>query len=190
MRSPTEPELVLRARERAARIGFSLSSEPGVGRLLAVWSAATPLGARVLELGTGAGVGLAWIVYGLGGRTDVSVLTVDTESELLAATQSAGWPNYVEFVLGDGAEVVRGGGPFDLIFADAVGGKTRALDATIEALAPRGVLVLDDMDPELHRHDGLLDALDAVRTQIVSHPALLAVEVDFSSGVIVATKVS
>lgn len=159
-------------------------------RLLAVLSAATPLGAWVLELGTGAGVGLAWIVHGLGGRTDVSVLTVDTDTELLPAIQNDGWPDYVEFVLGDGAEVVRAGGPFDLIFADAVGGKTRALDATIEALAPRGVLVVDDMNPELHRHDGLLGALDEIRTQIVSHPALLAVEVDFSSGVTVATKAS
>jgi transposase len=31
-----EPELVARARQRAAELGFAISSAPGVGRLLAV----------------------------------------------------------------------------------------------------------------------------------------------------------
>lgn len=185
-----EPALVVQARKRAIRAEFSLSSEPDVGRLLAVLAAGTPVGGRILEFGTGVGVGLAWIVYGLRDRTDVTVVTVDTNAELLATTREAGWPDYVEFVLRDGADVVQQGGHFDLIFADAVGGKTRALDATINALAPRGVLVVDDMDPDLHQTDGLLETLDAVRVQIITHRALEAAELDFSSGLIIATKTS
>ena len=79
-------------------------------------------------------------------------------------------------------------GRFDLVFADAAGGKLEGLDGTIDALAPGGVLVVDDMDPALHADDGLLEPLGAVREQILADPSLVAAELDFASGVIVATK--
>ena len=75
-----------------------MSSEPGVGALLAALAARRPEEARIAELGTGAGVGLAWIVYGLGEHDDATVVTVDTNEELLATVATAGWPAYVEFV--------------------------------------------------------------------------------------------
>jgi predicted O-methyltransferase YrrM len=165
-----------------------LSSEPGVGALLASLAAAAPATARIAELGTGAGVGLAWIVYGLGERTDASVYTVDANEELLATVAAAGWPGYVQFVHDDGAHAVREFAPFDLVFADAPGGKLEGLEGTIGALAPGGVLIVDDMDPALHADDGFLEQLGSVRDQILGDPSLVAAELDFASGVIVATK--
>jgi predicted O-methyltransferase YrrM len=176
------------ARGRAEELGFELSSEPGVGALLAALAAAAPQDARIAELGTGAGVGLAWIVDGLGARADASVFTVDTNEELLVTVAAAGWPGYVQFVHDDGAHAVREFAPFDLVFADAAGGKLEGLDGTIDALAPGGVLVVDDMDPARHADDGLLKQLGAVRDQILADPSLVAAELDFASGVIVATK--
>jgi len=183
-----EPERVAVARARAAALGFELSSEPGVGALLSVLAAASPRGARICELGTGAGVGLAWIVHGLGDREDPRVFTVDTDQELLATVAVAGWPDSVEFVCEDGAAAVRELAPLDLVFADAPGGKIEGLDRTIAALAPGGVLVVDDMDPSLHGDDGYLEPIAAVRERLLSDPALVAAEIDFASGVIVATK--
>jgi predicted O-methyltransferase YrrM len=183
-----EPARVGQARRRAAELGFDLSSEPGVGALLATLAAAAPWNARICELGTGAGVGLAWIVYGLGGRDDVSVYTVDTNQEMLATVATAGWPDYVEFVCDDGAHAVVEFAPLDLVFADAQGGKLDGLDRTIAALAPGGVLVVDDMDLSHHADDGLSEAIAAVREHLVGDPALVAAELDFASGVIVATK--
>ena len=58
--------------------------------LLAALAAAAPEDARIAELGTGAGVGLAWIVYGLGERDDATVYTVDTNEELLATVADRG----------------------------------------------------------------------------------------------------
>jgi predicted O-methyltransferase YrrM len=173
---------------RAEELGFELSSEPGVGALLASLAAAAPRDARIAELGTGAGVGLAWIVYGLGDRDDASVFTVDTNEELLATVAAAGWPDYVQFVHDDGAHAVREFAPFDLVFADAPGGKLEGLEGTIDALAPGGVLIVDDMDPARHTEDGLLAQLGQARDQILSDPSLVAAELDFASGVIVATK--
>ena len=127
-------------------------------------------------------------MYGLGERDDASVYTVDTNEELLATVAAAGWPAYVQFVHDDGAHAVREFAPFDLVFADAAGGKLEGLDGTIDALAPGGVLIVDDMDPARHADDGFLEQLGAVRDQILADPSLVAAELDFASGVIVATK--
>jgi demethylmenaquinone methyltransferase/2-methoxy-6-polyprenyl-1,4-benzoquinol methylase len=159
-----------------------------VGAFLAALAAAAPSNARICELGTGAGVGLAWIVHGLGERDDATVYTVDTNQEMLATVATAGWPGFVEFVCDDGARAVADFAPFDLVFADAPGGKLEGLGSTIGALVPGGVLVVDDMDPSLHADDGLSDALAEVRERLLSDPALVAAELDFASGVIVATK--
>jgi demethylmenaquinone methyltransferase/2-methoxy-6-polyprenyl-1,4-benzoquinol methylase len=188
MAATVEPPIVQDARRRAADAGFPQSSASNVGALLAVLAAATPDRARILELGTGTGVGLAWIVHGLQDRTDASVLTVDTDPHLLAITQQAAWPDYVQFLLQDGAQVVQEEGPFDLIFADAIGGKIDRLDATIAALATRGILVVDDMDPTLHQDDGLLEPLESVARQLLSHPALTSATLPFSTHVILAVR--
>jgi demethylmenaquinone methyltransferase/2-methoxy-6-polyprenyl-1,4-benzoquinol methylase len=182
------PERVEQARRRARGLGFELSSEPGVGALLAVLAAASPRRARICELGTGAGVGLAWIVHGLGDREDARLYTVDTDQQLLATVAVAGWPEYVEFACADGAEAVRTLAPLDLVFADAPGGKLDGLDVTVAALAPGGVLVVDDMDPARHADVGHRKAIEAVRTRLLSDPALVAAELTFASGVTVATK--
>jgi predicted O-methyltransferase YrrM len=88
----------------------------------------------------------------------------------------------------DGARVVEGHGPFDLVFADAPGGKITGLDATIACLAPHGVLLVDDMDPALHADDDLRGPIASVRDTLLSDSRLLAVEIPFSTHVIVAVR--
>jgi predicted O-methyltransferase YrrM len=182
------PAVVREARQRAVNQSFSMSSDLAVGELLATLAAAAPVGASILELGTGVGVGLSWILHGLGTRADASVLTVDADEALINSTRNAAWPDWVHFLVADGAAVVRERGPFDLIFADAVGGKIEGLDATVAALAPRGVLLVDDMDPSLHREDGLITPLETVRDRLMSHPSLITAELPFSTHMILAVK--
>jgi predicted O-methyltransferase YrrM len=182
------PAAVAAALARAEAAGFELSSEPGVGALLAALAASVRSRGHILELGTGAGVGLAWLVSGLGTRSDIEVITVDIDAERQSATRAAGWPAYVRFDIGDGA--VRAGqlGRFDLIFADAQGGKTVGLDQTIEALTPGGMLVVDDMDLARHDDPELSEALTRVRAQLLADRRLVCADLTFSSGVILATR--
>jgi demethylmenaquinone methyltransferase/2-methoxy-6-polyprenyl-1,4-benzoquinol methylase len=182
------PPRVQAARSRAAATGFSLSSDDGVGALLATLAAAVPRAGTIVELGTGAGVGLAWIVHGLGARTDVSVHSIDTDGELLARTAAAGWPDYVGFVEGDGAKAVTDLAPIDLVFADAPGGKVDGLEQTIGSLRRGGILVVDDMDLALHQHDGLLEAIGRVRTTLFTHHDLVSAELDYSTGVMICAR--
>ena len=145
--------------------------------------------ARIAELGTGAGVGLAWIVYGLGERDDASVYTVDTNEELLATVAAAGWPAYVQFVHDDGAHAVREFAPIRSGVRGRDGWQARrARRHDRRARSPGACSIVDDMDPALHTDDGLLEQLGAVRDQILGDPSLVAAELDFASGVIVATK--
>jgi demethylmenaquinone methyltransferase/2-methoxy-6-polyprenyl-1,4-benzoquinol methylase len=182
------PEIVARAAEVARRAGFAMSSEPGVGALLAVLAAAVPPGGRVLELGTGTGVGTAWIVHGLGGRADVEVVTVDIDEATSGLAAQATWPAYVRLVVGDAVEVTAREGAFDLIFADAQGGKWEGLDVTVGALRPGGQLLVDDMTPP-HFADDLHERKTAeVRTRLLGHPELVSVAIDWSSGVILSTR--
>jgi predicted O-methyltransferase YrrM len=181
-------EAVVAAAARARQAGFELSCEPEVGALLAVLAAAVPEGGRILELGTGSGAGLAWLLSGLAGRTDVEILTVDVDEALQAMTREAGWPSFVRFLLADGAEVVRSSGRFDLIFADAPGGKLTGLGDSIAALERRGVLVVDDMDLARHDDPELRAALADVRDQIVAHPALATVELSHGSGIVLGVR--
>ena len=182
------PGRVRAAYGRASRTGFRLSCEAGVGRLLAALAAAVPDGGRVLEIGTGAGVGLAWLVHGLGARSDVEVVTVELDDEVRQTALSVPWPPWVRFESGDGAEAVGRLGQFDLIFADAPGGKLSGLDRTVAALRRGGVLVVDDMDLTRHDDEQLRSALAGVRHRLLGDARLVCAELSFSSGVIVAVK--
>ena len=182
------PGRVRAAYGRASRTGFRLSCEAGVGRLLAALAAAGPGGGRILEIGTGVGAGLAWLVHGLGARSDVEVVTVELDDEVRQTALSVPWPPWVRFESGDGAEAVGRLGQFDLIFADAPGGKLSGLDRTVAALRRGGVLVVDDMDLTRHDDEQLRSALAGVRHRLLGDAGLVSAELSFSSGVIVAVK--
>jgi predicted O-methyltransferase YrrM len=184
----TLPAIVIDARRRAEEAGFTLSSEPEVGALLSCLAASVPEHGRILELGTGVGSGLAWLVHGLGQRTDVEVVTVDIDDTLQAHTRSAPWPPFVRFELGDGASLVPSLGRFDLVFADAPGGKTIGLESTVAALGGGATLVVDDMDVSRHEDPDLRRDVSRVREELLTDDRLVCSELAFSSGVIVAVR--
>lgn len=180
--------MVVAAKERAARAGFRLSSEDEVGELLAALAGGVPEGGRVLELGTGVGVGTAWIVAGVASRDDVEVVTIESDGAVAASARSAWWPSWVRFVEGDVLAVLADLGTFDLVFADAQGGKWDGLDRTIGVLRPNGVLLVDDMRPQQWWTDGQRSKMEMVRRTLLGHPELDAIELDLGSGVILSTR--
>jgi predicted O-methyltransferase YrrM len=184
------PPPVAAATARARQAGFPMSCDPAVGRLLAVLAAHLPEGARVLELGTGAGVGTAWIVSGLLPRTDVTLTSVEKDPGTAAVAAGGDWPSFVELRRGDALEVLAEGGAFDLIFADAPGGKWEGLDRSIAALRPHGLLIVDDMTPEPHWTDTHRASQDKVRQALVSDPGLISTELAVGSGMILSARIA
>jgi predicted O-methyltransferase YrrM len=188
MPAPSLPEPVALATERATGAGFTMSCDPGTGRLLAVLAAAVPPGGRLLELGTGTGVGTAWITHGLRGRSDVEVRTVEINPVTAGLAAAGQWPEWVQLITGDAVDTTRRSGTFDLIFADAQGGKWDGLDVTIAALRPGAHLLVDDMTPDEFIDDERASKTIEVRDRLLGHPDLTSVEIAWSTGLILSTR--
>ena len=169
-------------------VQFAQTSEATVGLLLRVLAAAVPDQGRILEIGTGCGIGTSWLVEGVEPRDDVEVITVEIDRSLVQVVQDVGWPRWVQFVVGDALQAFPKLGLFDLIFADAVAGKWHGLDATVGALRPHGVLVVDDMTPVSWANEQHATQTAAVREALLADPSLVAIELDWASGVIIAAK--
>jgi predicted O-methyltransferase YrrM len=112
------------------------SSIPAIQALLR----ALAVGRDVAELGTAFGEGAAAMA-----ETARSVVTVEVDPDRAAAARErlAGLPN-VEALEGDAYELLRGRGPFGLVFADD---GAYDWEAIMALLAPGGILVKDDLTP-------------------------------------------
>lgn len=182
------PELVRLATEQAASAGFTMSCDPDTGRLLAALAAGVPTAGRILELGTGAGVGTAWITHGLRDRADAEVLTVEIEPSTAELAKVIDWPEWVHIIIGDAVDITGRSGTFDLVFADAQGGKWTGLHATLAALRPGAHLLVDDMQPATFVDDNHAHKTTEVRDQLHNHPDLVSVEITWSTGLILSTR--
>ena len=182
------PPTVLAAENRAVERGFEHSCERGVGEMLAVLAATTPLGGRILELGTGFGVGLAWILTGLGSRTDVEVVSMERDAERIASLAEIDLPAHTSIVEGDIGALLPALGQFDLVFADAEAGKWTGLELTIAALAPQALLLVDDMDISRYVSEQDRSTVEEVRKALTTDSRLAAVELDIASGIILASR--
>jgi predicted O-methyltransferase YrrM len=179
------PPLVERAEALALRLAFEGSSAREVGRLLHVLAAQRGR-ARVGEIGTGCGVGTAWLVSAL--PPEVPLVTVESDARLAAAAAElfAADPN-VRVLVGDWHEAMPSEAPFDLLFYDGGGKQRPDLDGeqVLALLAPGGTLVMDDLAAGRPVDD------DPVRSFWLGHPDLAAAELTVAPdmAVIVAVRV-
>jgi predicted O-methyltransferase YrrM len=153
------PELVRRARSLAAAAGFTESCTDETGRLLRILARRSR---RAGEIGTGYGVGACWILSGLppGG----SLVTIELDPDRARAVHGLlRVEPAVRVRHGDWHELL-GEPPFDLLFADGGDAKTHG-DQVLRAVAPGGLVVLDDVTPG-----------DPVRQFWLAHPGLVATE--------------
>jgi predicted O-methyltransferase YrrM len=185
VRRPAALEAILRDTER---VGFAMASEPRTGALLAALAAAKP-GGRLLELGTGTGVGTAWILSGMdaGARLD----TVDSDAELVGvARRHLARDPRVTFHVGDGAEVV-GRLPraaFDLVYADAWPGKYTHLDEALALLRVGGTYLVDDLLPQESWPPGHAAKVPVLIGSLERRSDLVTVRLAWASGLLLAVR--
>ena len=137
--------------------GSSLTEVQALLRVLAA-------GRDVAELGTAFGEGAAAMA-----ETARTVVTVELDPERAAdaRVRLAGIAN-VEALEGDAYELLRGRGPFGLVFADGGAYDWEAILALVE---PGGLVVKDDLTPG-RPVDG-----DPVREFLLRDPRVAAVEI-------------
>ncbi len=150
----------------AAAHGFEGSCEREDGALLHVLAARRGI-LRAAEIGTGAGVGSAWIVSALPPSTPF--FTAETDPVLAAAATAffADDPN-VTVLAGSWRDTLPPEAPFDLMYVDASDAKDDA-DTTVGLLAPGGTAVLDDFSFDLSLPDERRDVW-------FLHPLLTTIE--------------
>ncbi len=175
--------------DKTHSLGFDMSSDKQVGSLLKTLSASKPKG-RFLELGTGTGLSLAWILEGM--DTHSNVISIDNDPELIeVATQALGADHRVQLVCEDGAQWLaryKGSG-FDLIFADAWPGKYSDIDKTLSLLNPGGFYVIDDMMQQPNWPEGHEKKAEKLVEFLESRKDLHLTKMNWSTGIIIATKI-
>jgi predicted O-methyltransferase YrrM len=193
------PPLVARARSLAAQAGFPLTRQeaagggpsaslPGVGRFLAMLAAGCA-GGRIGEMGTGVGIGTAWMASAM--PADCTLVTAEIDQERAeAARELLAGDRRVEVVTGDSAAVLSGRGPFDLLFCDS-GGDYAGLVGLVRV---GGRIVMDDVTPQKALPpDSPLRGSDPKRRFFFGDPRLVSVEVvlpDLENSLLVGTRSS
>jgi predicted O-methyltransferase YrrM len=161
------PPLVRRALELAATVGFDRSCAPEDGALLHVLAGRRGL-LRAAEIGTGAGVGAAWIVSVLAPGTPFVSVEDDPERAAAAAALFE-QDGDVRILAGDWRDLLPAEAPFDLLFVASRDAKDD-VDAVVGLMMPGGTAYVDDFTCAAELPDPRRDAW-------LRHDALAAAEI-------------
>jgi predicted O-methyltransferase YrrM len=183
---PRGYDSILRESEQ---INFSMPSDLKTGSLLRTLVSAKP-GGKFLELGTGTGLSLSWIVEGM--DKDSRVISIDTEEKFLSIARSV-FENdpRVSILCIDGAEWItqNKASKLDLIFADAWPGKYNTLDETLALLNVGGFYVIDDMLPQANWPAGHAEKAEELIEYLEGLHYIQLTKLNWSTGVIILTRI-
>ena len=172
------------------KIGFQGWCWPQVGALLRVMAALKP-GGRLLEIGTGAGVGTCWLLDGM--DASARLVTVDIDPKVQAvARMHLGTDPRLTMLCEDAKAVIRRERPnsFDLIFADGGAGKHVLLDEALALLRPGGIYICDDTKPHPLWPPEHAVKIPPLMEALAARQDFRRIYIDWSSGVVVMVKLS
>jgi predicted O-methyltransferase YrrM len=183
------PPRLLEIMLETKRLNFTMASDLLTGCLLRTLAATKPAG-DFLEMGTGAGAATAWLLDGMDERS--RLISVENDEAVLAvAKKFLGDDRRAGFFHADGgwwldhAVLFR----FDLIFADSWPGKYTHLDEALRLLKRGGLYVIDDMLPQPNWPDGHARLVDELITTLENRKDLVITKLNWSTGIIIGTKI-
>lgn len=174
--------------EDTRAIGFGMASEVKTGTLLRALAASKPAG-RILELGTGTGVGTAWLLAGMDANSHLDSVDNDAAAQGVAQRHLGHDPR-VTFHLADGTEFL-GRLPsrtFDLIYADTWAGKFSDLDAALELVRVGGIYLVDDLLPQPNWPEGHASKVPVLVNELESRAGFAAVKLAWASGLVMLVR--
>jgi predicted O-methyltransferase YrrM len=186
--STRSPETLGAIRAETERLGFTMASEPKTGALLATLAATKP-GGRLLELGTGTGLGTAWLLSGMDASARLD--TVDTDARVVeVARRALGGDARATFHVEDGAAFIERAsvGAFDLIYADAWPGKFTHLTEALALLRPGGLYFIDDLLPQANWPDGHDAKVRALVADLEGRAGFTSVRLAWASGLMLVVR--
>ena len=165
-----------------------MPSDLYIGSLLKTLISSKP-NSNLLELGTGIGLSLSWMIDGM--DTNSKICSIDNDSKLIEIAHSFfRHDERVELVCTDGAEWIQNykGDKFDLIFADAWPGKYSDLDATLALLKTGGFYIIDDMLTQSNWPEGHQELVYELIDELENRNDLQLTKLNWSTGIIIVTK--
>jgi predicted O-methyltransferase YrrM len=172
MSAPADlPALVASTLDLSRQRGFITSTRHETGRLLATLAASRE--GTLAELGTGCGVGSAWLSSGA--RKGARIVTAEVDPALAEEVQRlfADVEN-VDVVAGDWTTLEQYA-PFSLLFVD-VREVMESIDVLADLLETGGIAVLDDFEPSASWPPIVDGQVDGVREQWLTDERFTAVE--------------
>lgn len=130
------------------QLGFTMPSDRQTGALLRVLAASKPNG-RLLELGTGTGLGTSWILDGM--NSGATLISIESDASFQAiANRHLRDDHRLTLMNCDGLSFLKKAESesFDFIYADTWPGKYIAFDHSLRLLRRGGIILLDDMLPQ------------------------------------------
>lgn len=183
-----EPPALSEILAETAKLDFSMASESRTGALLQALAASKPAG-RLLELGTGTGVGTSWLLSGMDQKS--TLISVDVNEEFQdVARRTLGSDPRVTFITQDAAAFLWRQPPavYDLVFADAMTGKYEALDEALAVVKPGGFYIIDDMLPQPSWPEGHEKKVPALLAELAANPEFHIVPITWASGLVIAVR--
>jgi len=184
------PSILKDIQEATASIGFTMGSDMLTGSLLRTLAATKPAG-TFLELGTGTGLGTAWILDGMDAQSQL--ITVDRDERASSiARQTLGADPRITFYLMSGIDFIvsmrEQGRTFDFIFADMQPGKFEYLDEALELLRTGGIYVVDDLLPLPSWEEQHAPRVVNLITSLEQRQDLHFTKLNWSTGLLMAVK--
>jgi predicted O-methyltransferase YrrM len=172
----------------AERIGFSMASERQTGSLLRTLAATKPAG-HFLELGTGTGVGTAWLLEGMDEASRLD--SVDSDAAVQeVARRHLGDDRRVVFHTIDGGHFLERArqSQFDFIYADAWPGKYSHLDRALSLLRPGGIYLIDDLLPQANWPEGHAAKVPVLIADLEARQGFLSTKLAWASGLMMVVR--
>lgn len=184
----SQPSVYAELTKKSTELGFTMPSETHICSLLRTLVASKP-NSNLLELGTGLGLALSWMIDGMDQTS--KLISLDNDQALIDIAQEfLGHHKRVEILCVDGAEWIKtyAGPKFDLIFADTWPGKYYLLDEVLDLLVAGGIYIVDDMLPDPNWPEGHAEKAEALISQLENRKDLQITAMDWSTGIIIAAK--
>ncbi|WP_246073289.1 O-methyltransferase [Formosa sediminum] len=165
-----------------------MPSDLYIGTLLRTLITSKP-NANLLELGTGIGLSLSWMIDGM--DSESRLISVDNDPQLIEIAKSYfGQDKRVEIVCADGTEWIKNYNKekFDLIFADAWPGKYCEVDETLELIKVGGIYIIDDMLVQPNWPVGHQKSVDKLIVYLENRKDFNLTKMNWSTGIIIAIR--
>jgi len=182
------PKLHSKIVAKSKEIGFTMPSDLLVGTLLKTIITSKP-NSNILELGTGIGLSLSWMIDGMDSNS--KLISVDNDQNLITiASDFFQGDKRIELVCADGSEWIKAysGEKFDVVFADAWPGKYSETNEILNLINPGGFYIIDDMIAQPNWPEGHQKHVNSLIEYLENHQDFNLTKMHWSSGVIIATK--